>query len=203
MTGQQEIRTGDEFRQDDVAILSRNDFLKFFHNNDPLILPPNTNIDFSKPDSIRLHGDLFELEFKIMEAAGQPLDMWEIARGTFSAWHRELSSSYENTYAILYYLEINFVLKRVFWRYMEENWFPRPFRPQVTIRDILTWANNWISLVNSFFSWVNEDMSQVPDNELALLVDDKNLVYKPKVDNNVEIIFHNNIIEIRKIDPDT
>jgi len=195
---QQENRPGKAYQQKELVSKSNNEFLRHFKDNDPLILPPRTKLDFRESSFYRLYNPMFELRFKVLEAGGMPLDGWDITRGTFSTWYRDLSSSYPNTYALHYNLEIEFVLKRVFWRYIEENWMPRQIRPKISVRDILSWVNNWTSITKSFFEWVNEDISQIPASELAILVDDTRLAYKPKIGDSAEIIFHGNIIEVKR-----
>lgn len=191
ITGQQKNAASEEYKRAYLASLSSNEFLKMSENGRSLMLPPKTRIDFPSLGHFRLYGALFEVDFKVNLVASQPLYTWKYARGTISSWHRELSSDFKDTSAFLYYLKIDFVLKKVFWRIFAENWLPPQIRPEPTIGDICDWINSWFSLAFTFFNWVDEDMHQIPDSELAVLVDEARLEYQPKVSSSSGIMFKN------------
>jgi hypothetical protein len=167
-----------EYKFEELNSLSGNGFLKLLGRNYSLMVPPKTKIDFPSRGHLRLQDSYYEMNFRVFASSIQSMELWDQTRGVKSSWHRELTNGYKDTSALLFQLNFEFGLKKAVWRFISENNFPRILRPEYTIQDLCDWANYWFSLASRFFTWVDEDISKISEDELAVIVDEPTMTYQ-------------------------
>lgn len=170
-----------EFSIQELAKISGNIFLAQVPENLTMILPAKTIIKHESPHKFIFDNELFKVSIGIRSFGSQHMSGWKYAIGTLSTWYRELSSDYDNTLCILLELQIEFTTKVSISRYINEDWLPKFIRTKPTLQQIFLWMNSWVNSAVYYFDWVNEDIKDIPKNELSDLINESTITYKPRI----------------------
>lgn len=175
-----------KFLFSDFSEISTNSFIRNAPNSLNLYYPHKSEIIFPQKGEFCIKNPVFDLNFLIYNSGSMNLGAFKEFGGYTTTWFRELSSDYDKTIAYLFILKIDFLLKRSCSRFLGERFFSKFKSNNISVFDLEKWINNWFSIIQVYFNWVDEE---IIEENCAELIDEFDVKYMTMDEDPKTIMF--------------